>query len=426
MPTDAPALARLRPFVTDWLTARGLGGVLSEVAATVAFLVVVAALAIVANFVVRRVLVTAMHRLAARTETEWDDFLVKRRVFARLSHLAPALIIYAAAPLFGSWADAVRNFSVGYMGLGGLLVAGATLDAVVDIYRTFEVARDHPIRGYVQALKIFLYVVGGIAVFATVIDQSPWKLLSGIGALTAVILLIFKDTILGFVAGIQLSANDMVRIGDWIEAPKFGADGDVLDITLHHVKVQNWDKTISTIPTHVLVGDSFRNWRGMQDSGGRRIKRCLYIDMNSVTFCTDEMVERFGRFAFLGPYVEEKRAELEAWNAEQGFDMAEAINGRRMTNLGTFRAYVREYLRNHPRVHQDMTLLVRHRPPSEHGLPIEIYVFTNDIVWANYEGIQADIFDHILAVIPEFGLRVHQTPSGLDLREAVTAFTARD
>ncbi|MBT7097028.1 mechanosensitive ion channel family protein, partial [Candidatus Poribacteria bacterium] len=334
--------------------------------------------------------------------------------------------IYAGAPLFGSWADAVRNFSVGYMGLGGMLVAGATLDAVVDIYRTYDVARDHPIRGYVQALKIFLYVVGGIAVFATVIDQSPWKILSGIGALTAVILLIFKDTILGFVAGIQLSANDMVRIGDWIEAPKFGADGDVLDITLHHVKVQNWDKTISTIPTYALVGDSFRNWRGMQDSGGRRIKRCLYIDMNSVTFCTDEMVERFARFAFLGPYVEEKSEELAAWNSEHGFDMSEAINGRRMTNLGTFRAYVREYLRNHPRVHQDMTLLVRHRPPGEHGLPIEIYVFTNDIVWANYEGIQADIFDHILAVIPEFGLRVHQAPSGLDMREAITAFTGRD
>ncbi|MBT5710727.1 mechanosensitive ion channel family protein, partial [Candidatus Poribacteria bacterium] len=183
---------------------------------------------------------------------------------------------------------------------------------------------------------------------------------------------------------------------------------------------------ISTIPTYALVGDSFRNWRGMQDSGGRRIKRCLYIDMNSVTFCTDEMVERFARFAFLGPYVEEKSEELAAWNSEHGFDMSEAINGRRMTNLGTFRAYVREYLRNHPRVHQDMTLLVRHRPPGEHGLPIEIYVFTNDIVWANYEGIQADIFDHILAVIPEFGLRVHQAPSGLDMREAITAFTGRD
>jgi miniconductance mechanosensitive channel len=425
MPTETGTLTPIRPLVTDWLAAHGVGGTLAEIAATVAFAVVVAALCVLVNYIAKGVLVTALHRIAARTQTEWDDHFVRRRVFTKLSHIAPALIIYSAAGLFGSWGDTLQNFAVAYMGFCALLVVGSALDAVVDIYRTYEISRDRPIQGYVQAAKIFLFVVGGIAVFATLINQSPWKLLSGIGALTAIILLIFKDTILGFVAGIQLSANDMVRIGDWIEAPKFGADGDVMDITLHHVKVQNWDKTISTIPTYALVGDSFRNWRGMQDSGGRRIKRSINIDMNSVSFCTDEQLDRFARFAFVGPYVAEKRAELVAWNDEHAVDMSEAVNGRRITNLGTFRAYIRAYLRNHPMVHQDMTLLVRHRPPTEHGLPIELYIFTNDIVWANYEGIQADIFDHVLAVIPEFGLRVHQAPSGLDLREAVGAYTDR-
>lgn len=422
MPPETHALTGLRTLVTGRLAGYGLTGALAEVAATIAFAAVVIALCFVVNYIAKQVLVTAMHRIAARTQTEWDDYFVRRRVFTRLSHIAPALVIYSAAGLFGGWSETVRNVAVAYMGFGALLVVGSALDAVVDIYRTYEVARDRPIGGYVQALKLFVFVVGGIAVFATLINQSPWKLLSGIGALTAIILLIFKDTILGFVAGIQLSANDMVRIGDWIEAPKFGADGDVLDITLHHVKVQNWDKTISTIPTYALVGDSFRNWRGMQDSGGRRIKRPIHIDMNSVTFCTEDELDRFSEFAFLAPYVEAKRSELAAWNEEHAVDMSMPINGRRLTNLGTFRAYVRAYLRSHPLVHQDMTLLVRHLAPTEHGLPIEIYVFTNDIVWANYEGIQADIFDHILAVIPEFGLRVHQAPSGLDLREAIEAY----
>ncbi len=417
MPDNA-ALALLRSGVVDWLDGAGLGGFAGPVA-TIVFACGVAVVCFLVNLLAKRVLVTSLHRIAARTQTDWDDFFVRRRVFTRLSHLAPAAVIYAASGLFGTWGSVAENVAVAYMGLGVLLVVGSALDAVVDIYRTYEVSRDRPIQGYIQALKIFIFVVGGIAVLAALIDQSPWKLLSGIGAMTAIILLIFKDTILGFVAGIQLSANDMVRIGDWIEVPKYGADGDVMDITLHHVKVQNWDKTISTIPTYALVGDSFRNWRGMQDSGGRRIKRSVYIDMNSVSFCTDEAMARFGAFAFLGPYVDGKRGELAEWNEQHGFDMSEPVNGRRMTNLGTFRAYVREYLRNHPLVHQDMTLLVRHLAPTENGLPIEIYVFTNDIVWANYEAIQADIFDHILAVIPEFGLRVHQTPSGLDLREAI-------
>jgi miniconductance mechanosensitive channel len=210
------------------------------------------------------------------------------------------------------------------------------------------------------------------------IDESPWKLISGIGALTAIVLLVFKDSILGFVASIQVSVNDMVRIGDWIEMPKYGADGDVVDISIQCVKVRNWDKTITTIPTYALVSDSFKNWRGMQESGGRRIKRSIYIDMTSVKFCSPKMIEKFKKFAFLETYIKEKLTEVEEYNKKIGFDLSQKINGRRLTNLGTLRGYIREYLRNHPNVHSGMTLLVRHRPPTEHGLPIEIYVFTND------------------------------------------------
>jgi miniconductance mechanosensitive channel len=382
-------------------------------------------LAVFANWVARRIFLTVLHRFVRRTRTDWDDKLQEQRFFTKLFHIAPALVIYSSAKLFPEHADFISNFAIAYMGLVGLLAINAFLDAVVSVYSRYEISRSRPIRGYVQALKAFIFLIGGIAILGTLIDQSPWKLISGIGALTAVVLLVFKDSILGFVASIQISANDMVRIGDWIEMPKYGADGDVVDIAIQCVKVRNWDKTITTIPTYALVSDSFKNWRGMQETGGRRIKRSFYIDMNSVKFCSPEMIERFRRFAFLGTYIEEKLAEVEEYNKKMGFDLSEKINGRRLTNLGTFRAYLREYLRNHPSIHPELTLLIRHLPPTEHGLPIEVYVFTNDVRWVEYEAIQADIFDHILAIIPQFELRVFQSPTGTDLRD-LTGFRRKD
>jgi miniconductance mechanosensitive channel len=265
-------------------------------------------------------------------------------------------------------------------------------------------------------IKIVVGFTAAIIVLSILIGESPTVLLGGLGAMTAVLLLIFKDSILGFVAGIQLSTNNMVVIGDWIDMPKYGADGDVIDITLTTVKVQNWDKTITTIPTYALISDSFKNWRGMSESGGRRIKRSVYIDMTSVKFCTAETIERFRKIQYLSEYIENKTRELDEYNTARGVDNAVLVNGRRMTNLGTFRAYISAYLRNHPKIHQNMTFLVRHLEPTPQGLPIQIYVFSNDQVWANYEAIQADIFDHILAVIPEFDLRVFQYPAGADLR----------
>jgi miniconductance mechanosensitive channel len=378
-------------------------------------------LAVLANWIAKRVLLEALQRFVRRTRTDWDDVLQEKRFFTRLSHIAPALVIYASAALFPDYADFITNVAVAYMALVGLLAVDALLNAVMSVYNRFELSRSRPIRGYVQALKAFLFVIGGIAILGTLIDESPWKLISGIGALTAIVLLVFKDSILGFVASIQVSVNDMVRIGDWIEMSKYGADGDVVDINIQCVKVRNWDKTITTIPTYALVSDSFKNWRGMQESGGRRIKRSIHKDMNSVKFCSPEMIHRFRKFAFLENYIEEKLTEVEEYNKKMGFDLSEKVNGRRLTNLGTFRGYIREYLLNHPRLHDEMTLLVRHLSPTAHGLPIEIYVFTNDIRWAEYESIQADIFDHILAVLPEFELRVFQTPAGSDLRSLLPA-----
>ncbi|MBN2128314.1 MAG: mechanosensitive ion channel [Sedimentisphaerales bacterium] len=412
--------------LTQWLRT-GLTDTAAEVAARViAFLLMILA-AYVANFIAKKLLLRAIRKLVERTKTVWDDMLVKRKVFNRLSHLAPALVIYAMAPFVGEGSEkaiaTIQRIAMVYMAGVGLLVLDAFLSAVIDIYRTFEAAHKRPIRGFVQAAKIILYVLGIIIVVSIIMGKSPGLFLGGLGAMTAVLMLIFKDSILGLVAGIQLSTNQMLHIGDWIEMPKYGADGDVIDITLTTVKVQNWDKTITTIPTYALISDYFKNWRGMSESGGRRIKRSIQIDMTSVKFCTAEMLERFKRIKYINEYIDRKLQEINEHNTAEGIDEGDLVNGRHLTNIGTFRAYVAAYLRHHPKVHQGMTFLVRHLQPTAEGLPVQIYIFSNDQVWANYEAIQADIFDHILAVIPEFDLRVYQNPTGADFK-AIRAGTS--
>ena len=377
----------------------------------IVWLVAILVLAFVANFITKKIILRLVNRLVKTTSTQWDDLLMQRGVFTLMSHLVPAIIIYYLAPT-----DLINMqlAAVIYMIVVGLLVLNAFLNSVVDIYRTFEFARRVPIRGFMQVVKIVAVVAGGIMILGMLVGKDPTNILAGFGAMTAVLLLIFKDAILGFVAGIQLSANNMVHIGDWIEMPKYGADGDVIDVSLTTIKVQNWDKTISTIPAYALISDSFKNWRGMSESGGRRIKRALNLDMNTVRFCDEAMLERFRRIQYLTEYIDAKKREIDEHNIAANVDDSELVNGRRMTNVGTFRAYVIAYLKNHPKINQNMTFLVRQLQPTECGLPMEIYVFSNDKVWANYEAIQADIFDHILAVIPEFGLRVFQNPTGSD------------
>jgi miniconductance mechanosensitive channel len=334
--------------------------------------------------------------------------------------MAPAVVLYELIPIALEGLDlaimVIRGALQIYMIVVIMLVLDSLLNGFERYYQNFRASKQIPIKGFIQVLKIALYFIAGILVISILLNKTPLFLLSGIGALTAVMMLIFKDAILGFVAGIQLAANKMVSVGDWIEMPKYGADGDVLEVALTTVKVQNWDKTITTIPTYALISESFKNWHGMTASGGRRIKRAVNIDMSSVRFCDVEMLERFEKIQYISEYIERKKAELEAFNQSENVDHASLANGRRMTNIGTFRAYVVAYLSHHPMINMNMTFLVRQLAPTQYGLPIEIYVFCKDKVWANYEGIQSDIFDHILAVVPEFDLRVYQNPTGADFR----------
>ncbi len=410
-----------KAWLESWSWEQG-GVEIAKILLCIVFLVI---LAWVAHRVTRRILLRMVERIIQKTKAKWDDILAEHRFFRRLSHIAPALVMAWLTPrIFAPYPGFVSSIQLAvklYLIAIGLLALDAFLNALVDICRPYDFSRRLPIRGFAQLIKIIVGFAATIIVLSILIGESPTVLLGGLGAMTAVLLLIFKDSILGFVAGIQLSTNNMVVIGDWIEMPKYGADGDVIDITLTTVKVQNWDKTITTIPTYALISDSFKNWRGMSESGGRRIKRAVYIDMTSVKFCTAEMIERFRKIQYLSEYIENKKQELDEYNTARGVDDSVLVNGRRMTNLGTFRAYISAYLRNHPKVHQNMTFLVRHLEPTPQGLPVQIYVFSNDQVWANYEAIQADIFDHILAVIPEFDLRVFQYPAGADLRKVTGA-----
>jgi miniconductance mechanosensitive channel len=407
-------------LLQDWLLGLGVNDALIFYIVRAVAVLVVLVLGAAANFIANRYILSALVYVTSKSKSKWDDAILQPRTLKRLAHMAPAMVIYILAPHALEGLDTVVALIRGalqiYMLVIMMLVVDSLLSTVEVIYQGFRASREIPIKGFIQVLKLVLYFLTGILVISVLLNKTPVFLLSGVGALAAVLMLVFRDSILGFVAGIQLAANRMVAVGDWIEMPGYGADGDVLEVTLTTVKVQNWDKTITTIPTYALISESFKNWRGMSESGGRRIKRSVNIDIGSIKFCDEEMLERFAKIQYISEYIEEKKTELREFNREMKVDSASLVNGRRMTNIGTFRAYVRAYLRNHPEINREMTFLVRHLPPTEHGIPIEIYVFSKDKVWANYEDIQADIFDHILAVIPEFDLRVYQNPAGADFR----------
>ncbi len=396
----------------SWLVDQGVEAGVAAMAATVTGILVVVILAVVANLVTKRLLLGAVVSLAERTKTRWDDVLTEHRVFHRLAHSAPALAIYFFAPaVLGADASATRFVTAGcllYMVVVIVSVLDGGLNATVDIVRASRFGRGVPLTSFAQVAKLVLYGVAFIVSLSVIIGESPVVLLGGLGVMATLLMLVFQDAILGFVAGIQLSANKMVAPGDWIEMPKYGADGDVLEVALTTVKVQNFDKTITTVPTYALITESFKNWRGMSESGGRRIKRAINIDMSSIRFCDDTMLERVAKIHYMADYLAQKRLEIETWNTMHEEEPATSLHPRRLTNIGTFRAYVVAYLRHHPKIHPQLTFLVRQLAPTEHGLPIEIYVFSTDQNWINYEGIQSDIFDHLLAVVPQFGLRVYQ------------------
>ncbi|ALS59152.1 mechanosensitive ion channel family protein [Pandoraea norimbergensis] len=382
-------------------------------------LAILVAAALLVQAVATFVIVRVARMVVQRTANRWDDALLSHRVFQRAAHILPYLVIQ-----FGiEWvpdvppklAIVIANVALATTLLYATLAIAGMLNASQAVYATSEHARTRSIKGYVQLGKIALYVVAAIAIVATIIDRSPWLLLSGLGAMSAVLLLVFKDTIMSFVASVQLTSNDMLRVGDWIEMPQVGADGDVVDIALHTVKVQNWDKTITTIPTWRMISESFRNWRGMQQAGGRRIKRTLCIDAGSVGFLDESEIERLSKVHLLGPYLSEKQRTIAEANAALGNAAGVLANTRRLTNIGTFRAYALAYLKSHPNIHENMTCMVRSLEPSATGIPVELYCFTNTIVWAEYERVQGDVFDHLLAILPEFGLRMYQNPAGADL-----------
>ncbi|MBD9655513.1 mechanosensitive ion channel family protein [Pseudomonas sp. PDM12] len=374
-----------------------------------------------ANWIVKRILVRGLYRALRSTAMGQDKALADSHVVRRLANIVPALILASGIKVIphlpAAVVTVVENVCSAFIILTIALAIGGVLNLVNAFYQRRPNAHLKPIKGYIQVVTIVIYAIATILMIATLIDRSPLILLSGLGAMAAVLMLIFQDTLLSLVASVQISSSDIVRVGDWIEMPQLNADGDVIDIALHTVKVQNWDKTITTIPTKRLISDPFKNYRGMQESGGRRIKRAIYLDQTSVRFLSPDEIARLQRFLLLGQYLSNKQSELLSWNAELADAAQEPANTRRVTNLGTFRAYVEHYLRQHPGINQNMTQIVRQLQPTADGLPLELYCFTNTVAWVPYEGYQSDIFDHLLAILPEFGLRVFQHPSGADMRE---------
>ncbi len=407
----------MKEYVLDILTGYGMDGEFANYLFYILLAAFVALISFTANLITKKVILKLLAHYIRNNRFKWDTIMLERRVFQRMSHIVPAIIIYAFASAFPDSVESKIYIGVTvYIILMAMFVISSFLNSVNDIYNNFEISKTRPIKGYIQVVKIFIFVIGGVLIIAEIIGQNPLVLLGGIGALSAVILLIFQDAILGLVAGIQLSSNDMVRVGDWIEMSNYGADGYVIDISLNTVKVQNFDKTITTIPTYKLVSDSFKNWRGMVETGGRRIKRSVFIDTSSISFCTDEMIDEFKKIHYLKDYIIERQKEIEEYNKKNDIDASIKVNGRRLTNIGVFRVYVSNYIKNHPGINKKMIQMVRQLPPKEYGLPIEIYAFTKTTNWVKYESIQADVFDHILAVVPEFGLKVFQNPTGYDLR----------
>jgi len=399
----------------------GNAGLVESVARWIGELIMLILLILVsylAYVITWRLMRSVLIPLVKRSKNQFDDLLIKHRFFKKVSYLVPALILY----YFTDNAISTHTFIIIikkgleiFFVFNAILIFNSVLSTINDFYDRYEFSKDHPLKGVFQVLKMLVYLLGILVIIGMLINRDISSLILSLGALSAVLLLIFKDPILGLVGGLQLIFNRMLSIGDWISMPKFGADGTVLEINLTTVKVQNWDKTIVTIPTYNLISDSFQNWRGMEESGGRRIKRSINIDMDSIHFCDDKMLEKFRKVSILKPYLEKKKEELIKYNKEFKTDPTSVINGRRQTNIGIFRAYLEHYLKNRHDIRTDMTFLVRQLQPTEKGLPIEIYIFTKTTEWANYESIQSDIFDHIIAAIPEFGLKVYQFPKSGEL-----------
>ncbi|MCI5161434.1 MAG: mechanosensitive ion channel family protein [Candidatus Electrothrix sp. AX5] len=403
-----------------WLEQAGISHTLSVPITYTLIIFAVFFTALLASWFVRRTLVSSLIKFIHNNRVSWDNALTDHYFFTRLSWFVPVLIFYIAQDILlppdSQWLQFVPRLILCGFILAGIRVISALLKAANSIYRSRHLQTGKTIRGYIDAIRIICYLLGGILMVSSLTGRSPWGLLSVMGGLTALTMLIFRDTILGFIAAIQLTTNDMIRVGDWIEMESHGADGDVIEVSIHSVRVRNWNKTITTIPTYALIANPFKNWRGMTESGGRRIKRALHLDMTSIRFLTEDELDKLEEIRILRQYLRSRREEIRKYNTARGAETSGTINGRSQTNIGLFRAYISAWLQEHPKVHKKMTFLVRQLKPGPTGMPLEIYVFSNDQVWANYEALQADIFDHLISILPYFDLRIFQEPSGYDFR----------
>lgn len=412
----------IKEYLFNWLEAIGVP--LAPIITTGIILLVILLTALLVHVILHLGVLGTLGRLARQSQFRWQEALFKSGLFTRAALTLQGALLYTQARI---WLDSdagalplIETATELWMLLFALLTLYSLLDLIHDFSRFNDKVRNLPLRGIFQGIKLVTTVIALILAVALLIDKSPLLLFSGLGAMTAVLMLVFKDPIMGFVAGIQLSVNNMLEVNDWLEMPKYGADGDVIDISLTTVKVRNWDKTITTIPTYALISDSFKNWRGMHETGGRRIKRAINIDVTSVRFLNEGDIVRLRRLQLLSAHIENKLKEIDADNRANNVDVSSPANGRRLTNLGVFRAYITAYLKAHPGIHKELIQMVRQLAPGADGIPLEIYAFTNNTAWVIYEGIQADIFDHIFAVIPEFDLRTYQQPTGHDVRMVAT------
>ena len=402
--------------INDFIIALGLtektAGIISQVFLLLGVLLVLTLLQNLTRSFIRK----GLKKWLEKTETYWDDIFYKSDFFIRLGNIPPVILLFFSATLIPEFTDWIQRIALALIAFLSTWSLDAALTAINDIYDDYAIAKSKPIKGYIQVGKIILWLFGLILIISALLRSSPILLLGGLGAFSAVLLLVFRDTLLGLFASVQFVTNDMIRIGDWIEMPEYNADGEVFDISVHTVKVSNWDKTISTIPTYALMANSFKNWRGMEMSGGRRIKRALFIDLNSIRFCDQSLLSHLSKIKYIQDYITEKQHEIIQENLSHHADPSDIFAGHNITNLGAFRAYIFGYLKNHPKINNNMEILVRHMAPTDRGLPLEIYAFSRDKQWEVFEDNQAEIFDHLLAILPEFDLAAYQNTSGMDIR----------
>jgi miniconductance mechanosensitive channel len=404
-------------LISTWLSNQGVAPAYLAISTIFAGCLLILVISALGYYLTKYQVLVVVHKLVARTKNTWDDLLLEHNVFSRFALLIPLFLLLFLTPIFLPAATILSTFLVVLAKISLSFQIARSISAILNVIRSLyqHTARERylPLSSTIQVIKLVIYLIATILAVSFILDKSPIYLLSGLGALTAVLLLVFQDTIKGLVASIQISANKMLAPGDWIEIPNYGADGDVIEIGLNTVKVKNFDNTVTTVPTYALINGSFKNWRGMLNSGGRRIKRTIIIDINSISFYQNVQIEKLKEISLLKNYLQQKSDDITV-SLQTNNLSGDNVNSRQLTNVGTFRAYMEAYLQSHKKIHHNMTCMVRQLAATEAGLPLEVYCFSNDQNWQNYEGIQADIFDHLFAMAPIFNLRIFQHPTGHD------------